>query len=172
MRPEDMIGAEISDCGQYRYRLWRRWGSGAHVLWIMLNPSTADGVTDDPTIRRCVGFARDWGYDGIRVINLVAYRATDPKDMRGKEEVFTAKNYSVLEQEMGAGKCGVIVAGWGAGGRKAFGGPLLYHLERDVADLTHRSLHCFGVTKQGHPLHPLYVPKMALLLPWQPKRTH
>jgi hypothetical protein len=172
MTPEEMVGAEISDCGLYRYRLWRRWGSGAHVLWIMLNPSTADGMTDDPTIRRCVGFARDWSYDGIRVVNLVAYRATDPKDMWGKEEIFTATNYSVLEQEMGAEKCGAIVVGWGASGRRVFGAALLYQLERDVVDLTHRSLRCFGVTKHGHPLHPLYVPKVAQLIPWRPKETH
>ena len=71
-------GATISDCGKYRYWLTRIWNdSKLKILWIMLNPSTADENEDDPTIRRCIGFAKQWGYGGICVANLYAYRATD-----------------------------------------------------------------------------------------------
>lgn len=74
--------AIISECGKYRYSLSRIWDENkANVLFIMLNPSTADGDVDDPTIRRCIGFAKSWGYGGIYVGNLFAYRATDPKEL-------------------------------------------------------------------------------------------
>jgi len=73
-------GAELSPCGQYRYVLWRDTGTGeGSVVFIMLNPSTADATTDDPTIRRCLGFARHWGYRTLVVVNLFALRATNPR---------------------------------------------------------------------------------------------
>lgn len=76
-------GAIISDCETYRYRLWRIWNeNAAKIMWIMLNPSTANAEEDDPTIRRCIGFARNWGYGGIYVENLYAYRSTDPKELK------------------------------------------------------------------------------------------
>ena len=75
-----MKGAVISDCKRYRYRLWRIWnGSQSRLVFVMLNPSTADGEQDDPTIRKCVGFAERLGYGGIEVVNLFAWRATDPR---------------------------------------------------------------------------------------------
>lgn len=74
--------AGISECGTYRYWLCREWSPGLDSLvWLMLNPSTADATQDDPTIRRCMGFARRWGYGGITVVNLYAYRATNPRDL-------------------------------------------------------------------------------------------
>jgi hypothetical protein len=75
-------GATLSDCGRYRYRLWRRWADGPTVLFVMLNPSTADADVDDPTIRRCIGFARSWGAGALEVVNLYAWRATQPAELK------------------------------------------------------------------------------------------
>ena len=78
--------AVISQDERHRYSLTRRWGDGPRVCcWIMLNPSTADATTDDPTIRRCIGFTHDWGYDALTVVNLYAWRATDPADLRNAQ---------------------------------------------------------------------------------------
>ena len=77
-------GAIFSECKKYRYLLWRKWGKSPHskyVMFVGLNPSTADESIDDPTIRRCICFAKDWGYDGLFMANLFAYRATYPVDM-------------------------------------------------------------------------------------------
>ena len=78
--------AVISQDERHRYSLTRRWGNGPRVCcWIMLNPSTADATTDDPTIRRCVRFTQAWGYDALTVVNLYAWRATDPADLRNAQ---------------------------------------------------------------------------------------
>jgi hypothetical protein len=79
-------GASLSLCGRYRFDLTREWGCrpvkpDRRVAFVMLNPSTADGHADDPTIRRCMGFAREWGFDGLVVVNLFAMRATRPDDV-------------------------------------------------------------------------------------------
>ena len=74
--------AVLSDCGTYRYRLWRKWGCGSPLLFVMLNPSTADAEVDDATIRRCLGFADAHGFGELEVVNLYAYRATDPADLK------------------------------------------------------------------------------------------
>ena len=80
--------AVISDCGKYRYRLWRKWAETERVpvLWIMLNPSTADANIDDPTIRRCIKFSQTWGYGSMWVGNLFAWRSTDPMALFGLSE--------------------------------------------------------------------------------------
>ena len=72
--------ATLSECGLYRYDLWRTWATGPHVTFVMCNPSTADAEIDDPTIRRCIGFAQEWGFAGLVVVNLYAYRATEVSD--------------------------------------------------------------------------------------------
>ena len=73
--------AMFSGCGRYRYRLTRELGGKLTLTVVMLNPSTADGSADDPTIRRCKGFAKDWGYGRLVIVNLYAFRATDPREM-------------------------------------------------------------------------------------------
>ena len=73
--------AAMSECGQYRYRLGRQWGPGQYLLFVMLNPSTADEVVNDPTVERCERRARLWGYDGLVVTNLFALVSTDPKGL-------------------------------------------------------------------------------------------
>lgn len=149
----DIKGAGIH--GPYRYALWRQWEKGPALTWVMLNPSTADGLQDDATIRKCVGFSRLFGYSGIVVWNLFAYRATDPRVMVRAhelgEDIIGPKNDALFRSPA----CVVVVA-WGAGGG---------FLGRDRAVLEMlrphmlRSIYRLGPpTKGGHPRHPLYVP--------------
>lgn len=148
--------ATLSPCRKYRYSLHRDWfpksGNGS-VLWIMLNPSTADADEDDPTIRKCQKFARTWGYDGIIVVNLFAYRTPHPEDLRMVDAVGPG-NDAVLAAFFGAESVGLVVAAWGA----------YSHLRnRDAAVIAlagrvHRPLHALKLTKNGKPWHPLYVP--------------
>lgn len=140
----------FSPCRTYRYALWREWiGGDGYVMFVGLNPSTADETQDDPTIRRCIAFAKAWGYAGLCMTNLFAFRATDPKDMRAAAEPIGPANDEHLRTL--ADGAGVIVAAWGANGT---------HLGRDVAVRKMLpALHCLALTKGGHPGHPLYLRK-------------
>lgn len=140
-------GALISECGNYRYKLWRVWNPNkGKILFIMLNPSTADATEDDPTIRRCIGFASDWGYGGLYVGNLYAYRTTDPKmltyvdDPEGPEN---RKHITEMIKEVEN-----VVCAWGNGQ----GAP-----PRWLRKLA--KLHYLDMCKDGSPKHPLYLPK-------------
>ncbi len=155
--------AVISECGLYRYRLTRTWdGSIRPAAFVMLNPSTADAATDDPTIRRCVGFAKSWGCGGIVVVNLFAYRATNPGAMRrqGPKAVGPDNDRYIREAIT---ECAPVVAAWGSHG---------CFLCRDsaVGQLIRCSglpwPECLGTTKHGSPRHPLYVPAIQTLEPW------
>lgn len=144
-------GANISDCGNYRYSLWRRWDyEQPSVLFIMLNPSTADAELDDPTIRRCMGFARDWGYGGVRVCNLYAWRATKPAAL--KEVLEPIGKWNDLSIAGGALDAGRIIAAWGA-----WPGPNPKRTARVQTLLRGRNVEALGLTKDGSPRHPLYV---------------
>ena len=92
MDPFMKSDAVISDCGKYRYRLTRKWGYGRPCGFIMLNPSTADALHDDPTIRRCVGFAKAWGCGALIVVNLFAVRATSPREMMRADDPVGPEN--------------------------------------------------------------------------------
>lgn len=144
--------AILSACRTYRYILWRRWADDwmdNYAMFVGLNPSTADETLDDPTIRRCINFAKDWGYSGLVMANLFAYRATQPKDMMSViDPVGTENDRYLLEY---ASKAKVVVAAWGNhgshGGRHKVVRGLIPHL------------HCLKVSKTGMPSHPLYLPK-------------
>lgn len=139
--------ARFSPCRTYRYDLWRRWGDGPYAMFIGLNPSTADETQDDPTIRRCINFAKAWGFSALCMTNLFAFRATDPKDMKEYQQPVGPENNDVL-QECAAG-AGVIVAAWGVHG---------VHEDRDKEVLALLpGLQCLGLSKEGHPRHPLYL---------------
>lgn len=147
--------------GEYRYRLDRWWGDGPRLGWIMLNPSTADGVHDDPTIRRCIGFAKRCGYDGIVVVNLFARRCTRPEHLADPgDPVGPHNNEAILN--MGY-YCPVVVAAWGA--HPVARGHVLS--VASTMEAARRTLHCLGVTQGGAPRHPLYVRADAELVPWQ-----
>jgi hypothetical protein len=136
--------------GPYRYLLWRRWADAASLLFVMLNPSTADAERDDPTIRRCIGFARAWGFGAVEVVNLFAWRATYPRELRRARDPIGPDNDRVILEA--AARNQAIIAAWGNHG--AFG-------ERDrqvAALLAPFGARCLGArTSGGAPRHPLYV---------------
>lgn len=145
-------GALLSACRRYRYRLWRTWDSSKPVMvWVMLNPSTADAYEDDATIRRCVGFAKLWGFGGIVVVNLFALISTDPKGLlEGGNPVGRPENvehlYAVVDP-----KPDLIVAAWGNNVPKNFWD----HEQSVVSMLRGRGAKCLGFTQSGKPRHPL-----------------
>lgn len=151
--------ATLSPCRVYRYALWRRWGRGPYAMFIGLNPSTADETNDDPTIRRCIGFARAWGYGALCMANLFAFRATQPADMKKAVEPVGWENDHAL-QTLARG-AGVVVAAWGAHGT--------YKGRDQSVRLLVPDLHYLRLTKDGHPGHPLYLPanlKPQLWVQW------
>ena len=146
-----MGNAILSPCGRYRYLLQR--GEGRLLPFVMLNPSTADAEQDDPTIRRCMGFAAREGYDGIEVGNVYAWRATDPRELRSSSNPF-GDNVNVLIglSARAASNDTPIVCAWGT---NVIGD----HAARTIELLRHAGarLVCLGKTKAGHPKHPLYL---------------
>lgn len=154
--------ATFSPCRTYRYSLWRRWGAPeqGYAMFIGLNPSTADEVEDDPTIRRCVQFAKDWGYGALCMTNIFAFRATDPAVMKAQPEPVGPDTDAVLVAL--AKTAGVVVAAWGNHGS---------HRGRDqqVIALLPR-LACLKVTKARQPSHPLYLPRTLKPVPYAPQQ--
>lgn len=161
-------GAVISGCGRYRYRLWRYWMPELRTMaFIMLNPSTANATTDDQTIRKCIGFAAAHGCGGIEIVNLFAWRATDPAVLReewlhglcvGPENDAHILNAASTALRSG----GPVVAGWGANAK--------FHPRRVRSVLSllrdeNVPLHCYGVTVNGHPKHPCYLSYNTWLQP-------
>lgn len=143
-------GAIFSPCRTWRYVLWRVWDDALpKVAFIGLNPSTADETQDDPTIRRCIGYARSWGYGGIHMLNLFAFRATDPKDLKASDQPIGPENNSRLI--LWSESAQLRIAAWGAHGAHQNRG-----LEVQTA-LWRLDLHHLGLTKNGHPKHPLYL---------------
>lgn len=142
----------FSDCDTYRYRLWRQWGRGDTVAFIMLNPSTADHTADDPTVRRCIHYAKSWGYGRLEVINLFACRATEPKILRAAADPIGPKNDSIIIDVATAAH--FIIAAWGNHG-------VYQHRDIEVLNLLRRyavEVHCLQISKRGCPQHPLYLP--------------
>lgn len=152
--------ALISPTGTHRYLLTRSWAMREpHTCFIMLNPSTADASVDDPTIRRCMGFARAWGSGSIAVVNLFAFRATNPKALRQERDPIGHENN--MHIQLAVEDAERIVLAWGAQGD-------LYDRDLEVLDLLKSyQLYTLGVTKAGHPKHPLYLKRDAELSPWE-----
>jgi hypothetical protein len=154
-------GAEFSECRLWRYRLWRTWDASLPaVCWIMLNPSKAGADEDDATIRRCVRFAKDWGYGGIAVVNLCALISTDPKALHvlPLEEVVGRQNNHAIGSQVRLPGVGLVVCAWGANVDKHPG--LQIRAQQVLAGLNNLGVrpHCLGVTRGGAPLHPLRLP--------------
>ena len=144
--------ANYSDCEKYRYDLTRVWdANGKRVMFLMLNPSTATEIQNDPTVERCERRARTLGYGAFRVCNIFAYRATDPKDMRAQSDPVGPLNDATIRQ--GVDWSDDLVAAWGAHGEHLNRGA---QVEAMLRSLTVSPKH-LGLTKAGHPKHPLYI---------------
>jgi hypothetical protein len=140
--------AEFSPCRTWRYALRRiRAPEAPSVMFVGLNPSTADEIRDDPTARKCIRFAESWDYGGIILANLFAYRATDPRELKVVSDPVGPDNDHWLTRL--AGEATIVIAAWGV-----YGG----FIRRDsvVMDLL-GDVRCLGLTKDGKPRHPLYL---------------
>lgn len=153
--------AAISPCEKYRWWLSRVWEPGKPTaLFIMLNPSTADAEIDDPTIRRCIAFSRSWGCPGVAVVNLFSFRATEPADLKKATDPVGDLTGGII---LGHASCRPVVAAWGVHGSYMGRDRAVCQMLARYPDL---QLQCLGVTKDGHPKHPLYVPGNAKLIPY------
>ncbi|KGI79123.1 hypothetical protein LF63_0100820 [Oleiagrimonas soli] len=139
--------AAFSACGRYRYALWRRWGEGPTALFVMLNPSTASATANDPTIRRCIGFARAWGYGALAVGNLFAWRTPSPDKLRRARSPVGRDNDAWLQRLQA--EAALTVAAWGHHGA-------LRRRDAVVRALL-REPHVLGLTRDHAPRHPLYM---------------
>lgn len=139
--------AKLSECRKYRFALWRTWDeSKPYVMFVGLNPSTADEKTDDPTLTRCINYAKLWGFGGVCMANIFAYRATEPNNMKAAMDPVGAENNDWLKKL--SRDAGMVVAAWGNDGS---------YLGRSgqVKKLL-PNLHCLKLNKSGEPAHPLY----------------
>jgi hypothetical protein len=157
--------AVISACGTYRYRLQRRWHSSSRppLCFVMLNPSTADATIDDPTIRKCVGFADRLGFGAIDVVNLFAYRATDPANLRAAGFPVGPHNDGWIEvaARNARSKGGAVVAAWGANARKLPRTSQVLALLKACEVAPQVLQRC----SDGTPAHPLMLPYTCKLQP-------
>ena len=144
--------ADFSRCGQYRYRLSRLWGDGPAVLWLMLNPSTADATQNDPTVERCERRARAAGYGQLLVANIFALRSTDPKALYQHDSPVGAENDWYIERM--AEQAQLVICGWGNHGRYRRRGVNVMR----TLQATGYKPHALRMTKARQPNHPLYVP--------------
>lgn len=141
--------ANISDCRQYRYKLTREWDSDLPaVCFIGLNPSTADADIDDPTIRRCVNYAKSWGYGKLIMVNLFAFRATEPKDMMNAADPVGSANDGYVDAAVA--EADITVAAWGKHGS---------FMDRAKGTLRRHGPRYLKLNKDGSPAHPLYLKK-------------
>lgn len=165
--------AVISDCGKYRYLLTRRWDAGNPVTFVMLNPSTADADKDDPTIRRCIRFARDWGFGALQVVNLFAVRAADPRVMMAEPDPVGPDNHEhciaafdrARNQWMYDYPAAPAICAWGVHGRYMDQDQTMLGWMQSEA-VTPMALYRDGAPPK--PNHPLYLPACLRPKPLEP----
>lgn len=164
--------ASVSACEAYRYSLGRRWSKAPPLIFVMLNPSTANALIDDPTIRKCMHYAKREGAGGVYVVNIFAYRATQPPRLRAVSDPVGPENDRHFEivcewpHDEGETQPPIVLA-WGA-------------IHRSLRDQRETALgwlsghedrfRCLGVTKSGEPRHPLYLRNDAPLQTWSPRQ--
>ena len=150
----NLNGAIFSPCHTWRYQLHRIWQPEKPMAaFICLNPSTADEERNDPTVTRCVNYAHGWGYGGLVLLNIFAYRATDPRDLKAAPSpVGELNDLHILES---ASSAALVLAAWGAHGEFMGRGEQVQKLLFQAGV----RLYCLGKTNAGYPRHPLYLPK-------------
>lgn len=159
---EGISGAVFSDDGVYRYSLWRFWDrEKPALLFVGLNPSTANGIKDDPTIRRLAGFAKSWGLGGLYAGNLFSVITPYPEQLVYGDAVGPDNDQYLAEMKKLAL---VVMVGWGTHGG-------ISSREKAVMDILGKSVYCLAVTKTGQPGHPLYLPSSSQLIPYIRKDT-
>lgn len=164
----ESAGADFDSTRTYRYRLWRLWGGGSltpwkTVLWIMLNPSTADEHVLDPTLRRCESFSRIWCYDGFEVCNVFPLRSPYPDSLYDHPDPGGPGCENDMAILSAADRADCIVLGWGAQKVAREPGRRLVRL---LADHGRLDLMCLKQNMDGSPVHPLYQSKKAILRPY------
>lgn len=146
---EPARSAIVSHCGKYRYVLTRTWGPQPPLVFVMLNPSIADANTDDQTVRKCIGFAKREKCGGIVIVNLYAWRSTDPAGLKKTSDPVGPDNDGMIRSVL-AGPCEKVVVAWGANG----GGARVVKV-LNIILAAGKVPWCFGYTTSGQPLHPL-----------------
>lgn len=162
---DEPSGAVFTDDRSHRLYLWRRWNKQRPwVMFIGLNPSTADERLNDPTVRRCIGFAVNWGYGGIFMCNVFTLVSTDPKKLNTETPIVREAH---LAMRVIRKRCREAVAAWGSLITQVRAGEdRLHRIQEDLGPL-----HCLGLTKHGHPRHPLYLPYSASLRLYEPTKV-
>lgn len=149
---EELSGARFSPCSRYRYLLWRKWDpEKPGLVFLMLNPSTANEVENDPTVERCQRRAFEMGYGGLTVVNIFAFRSTDPGALYVETDPVGPDNDAAILEAAATG-AGMLICAWGGHG-----------LYRDRGADVLRNLraagvrpYCLALNKDGTPRHPLY----------------
>lgn len=153
----DLSGAKFSPCMRYRYRLWRNWEpEKGYVTFLMLNPSTANEIENDPTVERCQTRALDMGFGGLQVVNIFAYRSTDPRVLYGLDDPVGPENDAAILEATREAK--LVVCAWGKHGNLNNRGVEVTGMLRAAGV----QLNCLGTNQDGTPKHPLYVGYAAL----------
>lgn len=160
----DMFGADsgavFSPDRRHRYKLWRIWDDRPPLVWVCCNPSIADEIDLDPTLRRCRKFSSSWGHGGMVILNLFALVSTDPGGLAEHPDPVGPDNDKTIRHET-LGKR--VIVGWGTIGGK------YEERVRQVAQLLPTSVECLRMTKDGHPEHPLYLPSDTQPVLWAPR---
>jgi hypothetical protein len=153
-------GAIFDATGLYRYTLWREWDrTRSRVAIIMLNPSVANETQNDPTIRRCIAFARSWGHGSVEIVNLFAYRTSYSKELLNATEPIGIDNDKYVLQASNRSRR--LVLAWGNWGYVRNRAGQVCNLLAEI------EVHCLGLTRTGQPRHPLYLAKDTQLMPYR-----
>lgn len=158
--------AELSLCETWRYVLGRRWGPDQdnHLIFVMVNPSKADATIDDPTVRKCMGFARVYGYAGIRVLNLFSYRETYVEEVAKQPEARLNGPGTEKWWHATVTPSSHVIVAWGSHA------PLKKQIQKRVIDIQHwlpKQTYCLGTNADGSPSHPLMLSYGTELRRWK-----